>query len=161
MQPRAQWWFVITRPSGDTKLAEQPPASRAEERRTLSSHCCVGLEAVLLLHLPAGSCCTSTCPRPREALTPRARDATTSSRFKVVPFRSPNRDRFCAGWREGGQAPRASARQRNALNFVRLHRVPGDAAPVTAIGAARTSVDAHLHSQWLPRASSPPPGEPG
>mmetsp|Transcript_6205 Transcript_6205/g.25083 ORF Transcript_6205/g.25083 Transcript_6205/m.25083 type:complete len:358 (+) Transcript_6205:2806-3879(+) len=32
--PTAQWWLVSTRPSGDTKEAEQPPAIRAEPRIT-------------------------------------------------------------------------------------------------------------------------------
>ena len=42
MQPRTQWWLVITRPSGETKLAEQPPARRTEDSRTWSSHAWVG-----------------------------------------------------------------------------------------------------------------------
>jgi hypothetical protein len=29
-----QWWFVITRPSGETTLALQPPAMRTEASRT-------------------------------------------------------------------------------------------------------------------------------
>ena len=33
----AQWWFVITRPSGETKLPEQPPARRTDDSRTRSS----------------------------------------------------------------------------------------------------------------------------
>src|SRR5438046_811471 len=38
MQEWAQWWLVITSPLGETKLAEQPPAMRADESRTWSSH---------------------------------------------------------------------------------------------------------------------------
>ena len=39
-----QWWLVITRPLGDTKLPEQPPASRTDERRTWSSQAWSGLK---------------------------------------------------------------------------------------------------------------------
>ena len=42
MQRRAQWWLVITRPSGDTKLPEQPRASRTLESRTWSSQALSG-----------------------------------------------------------------------------------------------------------------------
>src|SRR5262249_20206464 len=38
MQRRAQWWLVITSPSGETKLPEHPCPSRTEESRTWSSH---------------------------------------------------------------------------------------------------------------------------
>ncbi len=44
MQLCAQWWLVITRPSGETKLPEQPPARRTEERRASSSHCASGVK---------------------------------------------------------------------------------------------------------------------
>ena len=36
-QPSTQWWFVSTSPLGETKLAEQPWARRADESRTWSS----------------------------------------------------------------------------------------------------------------------------
>src|SRR5438874_1703317 len=38
MQLCAQWWFVITRPSGDTNDPEHPPASRTEESCASASH---------------------------------------------------------------------------------------------------------------------------
>ena len=34
---RAQWWFDSTSPAGETKLAEQPDASRTEDRRRWSA----------------------------------------------------------------------------------------------------------------------------
>src|SRR5207248_6261975 len=38
MQLCAQWWFVITRPSGDTNDPEHPPARRTEESCASASH---------------------------------------------------------------------------------------------------------------------------
>src|SRR5258707_611850 len=37
MQLWAQWWLVMTKPFGDTKLPEHPPASRTADNRTWSS----------------------------------------------------------------------------------------------------------------------------
>src|SRR5262249_21094924 len=37
MHRRAQWWLVITSPSGETKLPEHPSARRTLDRRTWSS----------------------------------------------------------------------------------------------------------------------------
>src|SRR4051812_38453954 len=42
MQLCAQWWLVITNPSGETKLPEQPPASRTELSCASESHCASG-----------------------------------------------------------------------------------------------------------------------
>src|SRR5690349_1204801 len=42
MQEWAQWWLVITRPSGETKPPEHPPASRTEESCASLSHCASG-----------------------------------------------------------------------------------------------------------------------
>ena len=42
MQPSPTWWFVIMRPSGETKEPEPPSMKRTEARRTLSSHSFVG-----------------------------------------------------------------------------------------------------------------------
>ena len=53
-QSRTQWWLVITSPSGDTKLAEQPPAIRAEESRTFVQPLLARREAVAGLHQLGG-----------------------------------------------------------------------------------------------------------
>src|SRR4051812_24559474 len=42
MHECAQWWLVITRPFGDTMLAEHPPARRTDDERTCASHSLVG-----------------------------------------------------------------------------------------------------------------------
>ena len=54
MQEWAQWWLVSTRPSGETKLAEQPWASRADDSRTWSSHFWSTLTPYFCLTLSAG-----------------------------------------------------------------------------------------------------------
>src|SRR5713226_4991799 len=44
MQLCAQWWLVITSPSGETNEPEQPPASRTEESCASESHFASGLK---------------------------------------------------------------------------------------------------------------------
>ncbi len=43
MLSRAQWWFVMIRPFGDTNEAEQPPPNRSEARRSEFNHFWSGL----------------------------------------------------------------------------------------------------------------------
>src|SRR5512142_2588265 len=73
----AQWWFVITRPSGDTKLPEQPPASRAEESRAASSHSGEGRKSYAFATRSAGKASNvhmpSSAPARRGAAARRAR----------------------------------------------------------------------------------------
>src|SRR5512141_2023210 len=47
MHPRPTWWFVITRPVFETNEPEPPSLKRTEERRTWSSHSCVGVKPYL------------------------------------------------------------------------------------------------------------------
>ena len=53
MHDSAQWWFVIIKPSAETKTAVQPEM-RAVARRTLSSHCGVTETPYFALTLAAG-----------------------------------------------------------------------------------------------------------
>src|SRR5688500_15928629 len=81
MQPRAQWWFVITRPSAETRLEEQPLPNLAEESRTLSSHAWVGSKPYFSLTLVAGKLLYVHMPSSASAGAAPIREARMSRRF--------------------------------------------------------------------------------
>ena len=54
MQLCAQWWLVITNPSGETNEPEQPPASRTEESCASESHFGSGLKPYFFATLALG-----------------------------------------------------------------------------------------------------------
>src|SRR5262245_47113640 len=81
MHESAQWWLVITNPSADTKLAEHPCASRAEDSRRCSSHLSstdtlyfcfsLSLGKLLYVHIPSSA-------RTRAGAQPRLEVANTA-----------------------------------------------------------------------------------
>src|SRR5687768_6659535 len=102
MQEWAQWWFVITSPSRDTKLAEQPCASRADESRRWSSHLSstatpyfcwsLSLGKLLYVHIPSSAAVVrgasvrarSTAETTRVMLRPPDSETTTGVMLAVM-----------------------------------------------------------------------------
>src|SRR4051812_32689553 len=80
MHSWAQWWLVITSPSAETKLPEQPPARRAEERRTWSSHAWSGAKPYFLLTACEGKLLKVHIPSSARAAEP-ASTASRANRF--------------------------------------------------------------------------------
>src|SRR5262245_15202107 len=87
MHEWAQWWLVITRPFSETKLPEQPPASRADERRTLSSHSCVGEKPYFSFTFVAGKSLYSHMPSSAKAASGRTATRTARKRFMGAPVK--------------------------------------------------------------------------
>src|SRR6267154_879741 len=89
MQLWAQWWLVITRPSGETNEPEQPPASRTEESCASVSHFASGLNPYFFatfalgklsnVHMPSSACAASNKAANGFMWAPR-RDGGTSLR---------------------------------------------------------------------------------
>src|SRR6218665_881659 len=86
MQPRGQGWFVITRPSAETKLAEQPPPNLAEDKRTLSSQSWVGAKPYFSLTLEAGKLLYVHMPSSASAGAAPSREAMMRRRFMKFLF---------------------------------------------------------------------------
>src|SRR5438045_9775651 len=112
MQLCAQWWLVITRPSGETNEPEQPPASRTEESCASFSHFASGLKPYFFatfalgklsnVHIPSSACAA----RGNAAAT--ARD-TAAGRFMIQLRQSAQERALCP------QAGAASRGVRSAL----------------------------------------------
>ena len=86
MQLCAQWWLVITRPSGDTNDPEQPPASRTEESCASPSHFASGLKPYFFATFALGK--LSNVHMPSSACAARGSAAASkkvASRFMSAP----------------------------------------------------------------------------
>src|SRR5438876_4839151 len=86
MQLCAQWWLVITRPSGDTNDPEQPPASRTEESCASPSHFDSGLKPYFFATFALGK--LSNVHMPSSASAARGTAAASkkaASRFMSAP----------------------------------------------------------------------------
>src|SRR5258708_6796211 len=128
MQPWAQWWLVITSPSGETKLPEQPPASRTDESRASSSHCESGAKPYFwatffegklsYVHIPSSA---------RAAAAARAKTASSASLFMSPPEGGARLSAPAGTRRQGMVRARAPAR-RAALRPVPLARGAGRGA---------------------------------
>src|SRR5438128_4492993 len=86
MQLCAQWWLVITRPSGDTNDPEQPPASLTEESCASPSHFDSGLKPYFFATFALGK--LSNVHLPSSASAARGTAAASkkaASRFMSAP----------------------------------------------------------------------------
>src|SRR5439155_23539903 len=73
-----QWWLVITRPSGETKLPEHPPASRTEASRASCSHSASGENPYFWRTFFAGKLSSVHIPSSACAANAKARQNGTS-----------------------------------------------------------------------------------
>src|SRR5689334_21503408 len=86
MQLWAQWWFVITSPSGETNEPEHPPASRTEESCASFSHFASGANRYFWATFALGK--LSNVHMPSSARAERGTAAarqTAASRFMSAP----------------------------------------------------------------------------
>src|SRR5712664_4073069 len=84
MQEWAQWWLVITSPSGETKLPEQPPASRTEESWASRSHCASGAKPYFCRTLAEGKLSRVHMPSSARAANARVTAARRTRCFIEV-----------------------------------------------------------------------------
>src|SRR5262245_54903098 len=121
MQEWAQWWLVITSPSAETKLAEQPWARRAEDRRTCSSQASSTLTPYFCLTLSLGKLLKVHIPSSAragvESRTPSTRNAAVvfmvapprGGPAKLLPLRGPSKPTRCRpGTLRGSRSAHAS-----------------------------------------------------
>src|SRR4051794_24729163 len=84
-QEAAQWWLVATRPSGETKLAEQP-RNRTAERIRCRSHSSLAEKPWAALTLALGKLSKVHIPSSAPAARPRSRDnPITRPVWRIMP----------------------------------------------------------------------------
>src|SRR3954471_17934598 len=114
MQLWAQWWLVITRPSGETKLPEQPPASRTELSCASESHCASGEKPYFCCTFFEGKLSYVHMPSSARAETASVRAQSRANLFiglfssggAVFPLPAPAR--------QGGAMPASSEPKRSS-----------------------------------------------
>ena len=91
MHSCAQWWFVRTRPFSETKLAEQPPARRADESRAFSSQASLGRNPYFFSTLSLGNASYVHMPSSAAATSGESRASATTRLFMLPSGRVPGR----------------------------------------------------------------------